>query len=173
MYIYGVLHLRSGVTSADRYVSEEGVSRWGTGWLFLGWKFASHPKLMILKTRVCRRAIAKVFRNFVGVCQTWTTKSPQSKQACSNLCLDKVVQLAGGGGQRWDTCFTYSPVLSLHETNTAPYCFPTERLVDCLLNKDLKNSAVFKEIAALKRSLCLKPIPHAEKVWLDKQSFVI
>lgn len=99
MYIYGVRHLRSGVTSAGRYVSEEGVSRWGTGWLFLGWKFASHPKLMILKTRVCRRAIAKVFRNFVGVCQTWTTKSPQSKQACSNLCLDKVFQLAGGGGQ--------------------------------------------------------------------------
>lgn len=126
MYIYGVLHLRSGVTSAGRYVSEEGVSRWGTGWLFLGWKFASHPKLMILKTRVCRRAITKVFQNFVGV---WTTKSPQSRLVL--IYALKSLSAGGWGWTGWDTCFTYSPV-SLHETNTAPCRFPMERLVGYL-----------------------------------------
>lgn len=146
----GVLHLCSGVTSAGRYVSEEGVSRWGTVWLFLGWKFASHPKLMILKTRVCRWAIAKVFRNFVVVCQTWTMKSPP-KQACSNLCLDKVFQLVGGGGQDETLVshivqFLYTkliqlPAVSLWRDWKVTY-----------LTRTLRNSAVFKEMLPWKGS---------------------
>lgn len=143
MYIYGVLHLCNGVTSAGRYASEEGVSRWGTVWLFLGWKFASHPKLMILKTRVCRWAIAKVFRNFFDVCQTWTTKSPQCRLVLIYAWI--VFQLAGGGGQDETLVshivqFLYTkliqlPAVSLWRDWKVTY-----------LTRTLRNSAVFKEM---------------------------
>lgn len=142
MHIYGVLHLRSGVTSAGRYVSEEGVSRWGTGWLFLGWKFASRPKLMILKTRVCRRAIAKVFQNFVGVCQTWTTKSPQSRLVLIYAWIKSFSWWVGVDRMR-HLFHIESHFFTWNSYSSLPFPYgETGRL----LNKDLKSSAVFKEV---------------------------
>lgn len=59
-HIWHVLSLCEDDWSKQLCVSEL-VSGWGTWWLFLGWKHCCHPELMILKTKIIRPEVSKVF----------------------------------------------------------------------------------------------------------------